>query len=214
MSERTAGYAIAEMLASLVILGMIGTMMISGITTGRRVWERMDASDVAAENVAGAQLLLRERIESAFPATRNDTVPPFSDFEGKADSISFLGEARDSERPTALRRYHLALDTDGDLVLSGVSDVAVNQAAASEVLVLMRGVQEFDVAYFGSQAKGPPAWQLSWDRQTSLPQLVRIRLQFEQGDRRAWPELLIKPKVTIDSLCVLNAASGGCRGRQ
>ena len=65
MSERTAGYAIAEMLASLVILGMIGTMMISGITTGRRVWERMDASDVAAEDVAGAQLLLRERIESS-----------------------------------------------------------------------------------------------------------------------------------------------------
>jgi general secretion pathway protein J len=214
MSDRTAGYAIAEMLASLVILGMIGTMMISGITTGQRVWERMDASDIAAENVAGAQLLLRERIESAFPATRNDTVPPFADFEGKADSISFLGEARDSERPTALRRYRLALDTDGDLVLSGVSDVALNQAVPSEVLVLLRGVQEFDVAYYGPQPNGPSAWQLSWDRQAALPQLVRIRLQFEQGDRRAWPELLIKPMVTIDSLCVLNAANGRCRGRQ
>jgi general secretion pathway protein J len=214
MSQKTAGYAIAEMLASLVILGMIGTMMISGITTGRRVWERMDANDVAAENVAGAQLLLRERIESAFPATRNDTVPPYADFEGKADEISFLGEARDSERPTALRRYRLALDTDGDLVLSVVSDVALNQTVPSSVLVLLHGVQDFDVAYFGPQPKGPPAWQLSWEKQPSLPQLVRIRVQFEQGDRRAWPELLIKPMVTIDSLCVLNAANGRCRGRQ
>lgn len=214
MSEKSAGYAIAEMLASLVILGMIGTLTISGITTGRRVWERMDASDVAAENVAGAQLLLRERIESVFPATRNDTVPPYADFEGKADAISFLGEARGSKRPTALQRYHLALDTDGDLVLSTVSDVALNQAVAGDALVLLRGVQEFDVAYFGPQAKGPPAWQLDWEHQASLPQLVRIRLQFEQGDRRAWPELLIKPMVTIDSLCVLNAANGRCRGRQ
>jgi general secretion pathway protein J len=214
MSNRAAGYAIAEMLASLVILGMIGTLMISGITTGRRVWERMDANDVAAESVAGAQLLLRERIESAFPATRNDTVPPFADFDGKADALSFLGEARDSERPTALRRYRLALDTNGDLVLSAVSDVALNQAVPSEVLVLLRGVQDFDVGYFGPQPKGPPAWQLSWEHQASLPQLVRIRLQFEQGDRRAWPELLVKPMVTIDSLCVLNAANGRCRGRQ
>ena len=202
------------MLASLVILGMIGALMISGITSGRRVWERMDASDVAAENVAGAQLLLRERIESAFPATRNDTTPPFADFDGKADEISFLGEARDSGRPTALRRYRLALDTDGDLVLSAVSDVALNQAVASEVLVLLRGVQDFDISYFGPQPNGSSAWQLSWEHQVALPQLVRIRLQFEQGDRRAWPELLIKPMITIDSLCVLNAASGRCRGRQ
>ena len=214
MPEKSAGYAIAEMLASLVILGMIGALMISGITTGRRVWERMDASDVAAESVAGAQLLLRERIESVFPATRNDTVPPYADFEGKADAISFLGEARDSERPTALRRYRLALDTDGELVLSAVSDVALDQTVPSGVLVLLRGGQDFDVAYFGPQPQGPPAWQLSWEHQASLPQLVRIRLQFEQGDRRAWPELLIKPMVTIDSLCVLNAASGRCRGRQ
>ena len=214
MSERTAGYAIAEMLASLVILGMIGALMISGITTGRRVWERMDSNDVAAETVAGAQLLLRERIESVFPATRNDTVPPFADFVGKADSISFLGEARGSEQPTSLRRYHLALDTDGDLVLSAVSDVAVNQAVPIEVLVLLHGVQDFDVSYFGPQPNGPAAWQLSWDHQASLPQLVRIRLQFEQADHRTWPELLIKPMVTINSLCVLNAANGRCRGRQ
>ncbi|MGD0141567.1 MAG: hypothetical protein ABSC92_00250 [Rhizomicrobium sp.] len=214
MSERAAGYAIAEMLASLVILGMIGALMISGITTGRRVWERMDATDASAESVAGTQLLLRERIERAFPATRNDTVPPFADFEGTADQISFLGEARDSERPTALRRYRLALDTDGDLVLSAVSDVAVNQAVASEILVLLRGVQEFDVAYFGPQPNGASTWQLNWQHQASLPQLVRIRLQFEQGDRRAWPELLIKPMISIDSLCVLNAATGRCRGRQ
>jgi hypothetical protein len=55
---------------------------------------------------------------------------------------------------------------------------------------------------------------LDWEKQAALPQLVRIRVQFEQGDRRAWPELLIKPMVTIDSLCVLNAANGRCRGRQ
>jgi general secretion pathway protein J len=211
---RDAGYAIAEMLASLVILALIGAMMISGVTTGRRVWERMDASDAAAEGVAGAQLMLRERIESIFPATRNDTQPPYSDFDGTADQISFLGEPRDSKRPSALERYHLALSADGDLVLTTVSDVSVNQATPDESLVLLHGVQQFDVAYYGPQPKGSPDWQLAWQQQAPLPQLIRIRVQFEDGDRRVWPELLIKPMVTVDTLCVLNAATGGCRGRQ
>src|ERR1700733_1912797 len=138
VSERAAGYAIAEMLASLVIVGMIAALMISGVTTGRRVWERMDASNAAAESVAGAQLMLRERIARIFPATLNDTMPPYADFDGTADHISFLGEARDSQRPTALRRYRLALDTDGDLVLTSVNDTAADQSAANEALVLLR----------------------------------------------------------------------------
>jgi general secretion pathway protein J len=214
MSDRSAGYAIAEVLASLVIVAMIAVLMISGITTGRRVWERMDANDAAAESVAGAQFMLRERIERIFPATLNDTMPPYADFDGTADQISFLGEPRDPERPSALRRYRLALDADGDLVLTTVSDVAANQAVADENLVLLRGVQQFDVAYFGPESNGQSDWQLVWHHQQSLPQLVRIRVQFDQDDRRVWPDLLINPMVSIDSLCILNAATGHCRGRQ
>jgi len=214
VSERAAGYAIAEMLASLVIVGMIAALMISGVTTGRRVWERMDASNAAAESVAGAQLMLRERIARIFPATLNDTMPPYADFDGTADHISFLGEARDSQRPTALRRYRLALDTDGDLVLTSVNDTAADQSAANEALVLLSGVQAFDIAYFGPDSNGQLNWQLEWHHQQSLPQLVRIRVQFEDGDRRVWPEFLVNPMVSIDTLCILNAAAGNCRGRE
>jgi general secretion pathway protein J len=211
---RTEGYAIAEVLASLIIVGMISTMMISGITTGRRVWEREDASDAAAESVAGAQLMLRERIERLFPATLNDEMPPYADLNGTEDQISFVGEARDSQRPTALKRYRLGLDTNGELVLTAVSDVAADKTAADETLVLLKGVQDFDVAYYGPDSKGNLDWRLVWNHQQSPPELVRIRVQFEPGDTRVWPDLLINPMVTIDSLCILNAATGGCRGRE
>jgi hypothetical protein len=82
-----------------------------------------------------------------------------------------------------------------------------------EVLVLLHGVQDFDVAYFGPQPKGSSGLAVETGKSRwLLPQLVRIRLQFEQGDRRAWPELLIKPMITIDSLvcaqCRLRSLSG------
>ena len=76
--------------------------------------------------------MLRERIERIFPATLNDTIPPYADFDGTADQISFLGEARDSQRPSALRRYRLALDTDGDLVLTAVSERGRQSSVAQE----------------------------------------------------------------------------------
>src|ERR1700677_402109 len=108
MKDGEAGYAIVEVLASLVIVGMISIMMISGVTTGERVWERMDANDAAGESIAGAQLMLRERIEQLFPATLNDVMPPYADFDGTSDQISFLSEPKDSERPRALGPYPLS----------------------------------------------------------------------------------------------------------
>jgi general secretion pathway protein J len=214
MRDGAAGYTIVEVLASLVIVGMISVMMISGVTTGARVWERMDANDAAGESIAGAQLMLRERIERLFPATLNDVMPPYADFDGTSDQISFLSEPKDSERPSALDRYRLSLSTDGDLVLTAVNDTSDNQKIPDETYVLLHGVQEFDVAYFGPGPNGQIDWQPEWRRQQSPPDLVRIRVQFEQGDKRVWPDLLINPMVSIDSLCILNAATGHCRGRQ
>jgi hypothetical protein len=33
------------------------------------------------------------------------------------------------------------------------------------------------------------------------------------GDPRVWPELIVHPAATVDSLCVIDAATGDCRGR-
>jgi general secretion pathway protein J len=214
MKDGEAGYAIVEVLASLVIVGMISIMMISGVTTGERVWERMDANDAAGESIAGAQLMLRERIERLFPATLNDVMPPYSDFDGASDQISFLSEPKDSERPSALDRYRLTLSTNGDLILTAVNDTSDNQAIPDETYVLLHGVQDLDIAYYGPGPNGQIDWQPGWRHQQSPPELVRIRVQLEQGDKRVWPDLLISPMVSIDSLCILNAATGHCRGRQ
>ena len=39
----SAGFALVEALASLVIVGMIGLLLVAGATTGRRTWERIDS---------------------------------------------------------------------------------------------------------------------------------------------------------------------------
>ena len=207
------GYAIAEMLASLLIMGMISVLMISGVVTGRRVWERMDAVAQSSESIGGVQMLLRQRIERAFPVTQYNENPPYIDFFGDGNNLVFLAPPREAQSPQAIRRYKLWLNGQGDLMLSSVSDLAVNQQKPDENLVLLKGVQSLDLAYFGASPKGDIGWQLGWLNRLVFPQLIRIHVEFRPGDPRQWPDMLVKPLDTIDSGCVLNTATGLCRGR-
>jgi len=80
--------------------------------------------------------------------------------------------------------------------------------------VLLHNVQGFDIAYYGvAPPDNRPAWLCDWERQPMPPQLIRIRVQFAPQDPRVWPELLIKPFATVDSMCVLMVRVGKCRGR-
>jgi general secretion pathway protein J len=213
MRDKSAGYALIELVASLVILALISSLMLSGVVAGRRVWERLDANNVMGDSIAGAQTALRQRLERVFPVTRYDASPPYADFEGDANGVSFFAQPRDSQRPSAIRHYHIALGTDGSLTLSSTNSIASDATAPGENQVLLRGVQSMDVGYFGPGPDGAPGWQLRWKEQSAPPQLIRVRVQFAPGDGRQWPDLLIKPAVTVDTLCILNTATGRCRGR-
>jgi len=211
---KSDGYAIAEMLASLLILGMISTLMISGVVTGRHVWERMDVAAQASESVGGVQMLLRQRIERAFPVTQYNENPPYVDFYGNGSNLVFLAPPRQAQSPQGLRRYKLWLDGRGELVLSSVSDLAIDTNKPDENLVLLKGVQSLDLAYFGASPKGDNiGWQFGWLNRITFPRLIRIHVEFRPGDPRQWPDMLVRPLDTVDSGCVLDIANGGCRGR-
>lgn len=215
MADREAGFTIVELLVSLLILGMLILMIIMGLGTGRRVWERMDQSALSIETIEGAQTLLRDRIERTYGATRFDSATPYADFRGLPNRINFLAPPTEVNRPQALRRYDLSLDGNGNLLLSSWSDVAADpDRPAITSVVVLRGVQAMDVAYFGATASDlTPRWRPTWDHQPAPPRLVRVRLAFAPGDRREWPDMIVKPAADVDIRCILDIATGRCGGR-
>jgi general secretion pathway protein J len=111
-------------------------------------------------------------------------------------------------------RYTLGLASNGDLVLNSLTDLAVDPQAPGEQLVLLHNVQQLDIAYFGVVPPDKaPNWHDQWGQRAILPLLIRIRVQFPPDDPRAWPELVVKPFATVDSMCVLTVMTGKCRGR-
>jgi general secretion pathway protein J len=211
--HRDAGYTMIEMMVSLVILASVFLMIISGIGTTRRVWERSDAKAASIDAVVGAETLLRTKLTNAFPQTKFDASAPYVDFIGANDKAQFLSYASGGEGRQALRRFALFVDDQNNLVLSSISDVAAKTVAPNN-LVLMKGVESVSIAYYGPLANGTgTGWQPTWESRPRLPDLIRVQVEYPQDDQRVWPELIVHPSATTDSLCVLDTRMAKCRGR-
>lgn len=205
------GFALIEALASLVIVAMISLMLVQGLATGRRVWERIDANGAAGESIEGAQSLLRDRIEQLYPATLYDAPTPYADIDGDGGELGFLSAPPSALGPAPLRRYHLILTPAGDLRLQWTSSAQPGQGAVSQTL--LRGVRRMEIAYFGADPADPsPGWRHVWRHEPTPPGAVRIRLNFAPGDRRQWPDLIIRPQATVDSDCSFSPTTGRCGG--
>ncbi len=207
-----SGYSLVEALAALVILGSMFALLISGLGMSRKIWDNMDRRGNSTDIVVGAQMLLRDRLEKAFPQTKFDSTAPYSDFKGEANDLVFLAPATAAGGRQALRRYELKLQPNGDLVLFSASDLA-RPGTPLETQVLLHQVNAMAFAYYGPMIAAGKGWNPRWANRASLPELVRVHLEFAEGDARFWPDLIVRPAATVDSLCVLNPATGHCRGR-
>lgn len=207
-----SGYSLVEMLATLLVLSSVFLLILSGVGTTRRVWERSDARSGSVDSVIATQNTLRMRLEQAFPQTRFDRSAPYVDFKGELDHLSFLSPASDYQGRQALRHYDLQLTSQGELVLASTSDVAAG--SSSQPAVLLEDVSGLTISYFGdAPGSGAAGWQPVWQSRSRLPGLVRILVEFPPGDTRVWPELIVRPAATTDSQCVLDVGTGKCRGR-
>ena len=208
-----AGFTLVEMLVSLGLLAVAALLLAEGFASSRGLGLAMEARNTAGETVAAAQRLLRARIEQAHPATRYEASTPVVDLEGTPDHLDFIAPPLGSGDVGEVRRQHLWLTPAGDLDLTA-RPLRTPAEAAGEDHVLLRRVAGIDLAYFGAAAPGGArAWRTDWTHSASPPELVRLRARFGAGDRRVWPELIVRPGATVDSQCVLDPANGGCRGR-
>ncbi len=201
MRQGERGFTLVEMLVSLALLGLAATMMATGFASATRLTRSNEARTAAGETVEAAQSGLRDRIERLHPATRFDGAALAADFEGGPASMTFVALPAAAERPSPQRRFRLEVDSDGNLVLGD------GEAK------LLSGVEALQIAYFGPDAAGVPHWTDAWSLRPTAPEAIRIGVTFAPGDRRQWPELVVRPATTVDTTCVLDVATGKCRGR-
>jgi general secretion pathway protein J len=214
------GFTLIELLVSLALLGLTSAMLLAGLGSTRQVVERANRRIATGESIVTAQTIMRDRIENMVTSTRFDTQAPVVDLRGGPNIVSFFAPAAPAERPSSVARYRLLRSAPGDVVLYAVSDLSdrVNAYAPGEAgwtpTVLLTGVAALDMGYFGA---APPdnqrRWRSEWVERQQPPELIRVRIAFEPGDTRRWPELIVRPAATVNSACRIDSFTGRCIGQ-
>jgi len=214
-----AGFTLVEALVSLALLGLVAGLLLSGLGMTSLVAARQDRAAQAQDEVAAAQTILRDRLERLRPVLRLDSNRQIIDARGSGNDFSFFATPLGHDAPDAPQRYRLLLTAGGDLMLYSANsldrriDLHADNLAGWQPHRLVARASSLSIAYFGADANnGGRRWQQNWSDHSQPPELVRVRLVFAPGDVRRWPELVVRPRATVNAACRIDPLSGRCEG--
>jgi general secretion pathway protein J len=188
------GLTLIELLLSLAILAILTGFLAGGLSMARQAFGADRASEIGSETSAAIQTVAA-LVGSALPVRFDGAGPKDAiGFDGRGEAIAFVGlsegrSLRGGPHRIVLRR------SGGDIVadfaaLNGARSKETPEPAATRVVVLS-GVREIRIGYFGTaDAKVKPAWRTDWVRAERLPDLVSIRIEFED-ERRNEPAVVV-----------------------
>ena len=188
------GLTLIELLLSLAILAVLTGFLAGGLTMGRRAFAASHASEVGGETSAAIQTVVA-LVASALPVRFDGAGPKDGvGFDGRQEGLSFVAlsegrSLRGGPHKIVLRR------SGGDVVVDIVALTGVRPKEGAEVsptrVVVLSGVRDIRLGYFGTtDPKVKPAWRAEWLRAERLPDLVSIRIEFED-ERRNEPAALV-----------------------
>lgn len=211
------GFTLVEMLVALALLGIAAGYLMSGLAaTGSFVTRSNDRADAERE-IETARRLLTKVITRLSPQTRTDSADPLVDTRGNSDDFSFYGPPFDYASPAALRRYRILRSASGDLLLLQADSLDATVSLDTRTMNgwvpmnLVSGTASLTIDYFGRDPASPgQRWQKTWFARSTPPALVRVRISFPSGDNRRWPDLVVRPRATVSTVCRIDAVTGDC----
>jgi prepilin-type N-terminal cleavage/methylation domain-containing protein len=189
------GLTLIELLLSLAILAVLMAFLAGGLSMGRRAFDADRVSGIGNETDAAIQAI-STLIASALPARANTGNQQAAVmFDGRQGSMLFIGlsegrSLRGGPHKIGLRQL------GGDLVIDlAAAAEGVKKGAAAEPsipgVVVLRGVREIHFGYFGrTNPSGAAGWRNDWFGLDHLPDLVSVRIDFED-ERRSGPATIV-----------------------
>lgn len=218
-SRRTSGFTLIEMMVALALVSLMSLAMFQAYRLSQRSLLQATRVDGASHDVAGAQRFLRRVLEQAYPFQKSLNSGARRGLEGEAARLIVTGPALAAEGSLGYQRFELSLDKGGELAVRWNLDRNGKTAGAGQAQperdVILTGVKSISISYLELVELGneqiEPHWLDSWMEMSTMPALIRVRIDFVEGEHRSWPELVVAPRITTDANCVFDVVSQACR---
>ena len=171
-----AGFTLIEVMVSLAIVGLIMTMMFSGLSIGIDTWDRRSGKIAEIQSRARVERLLRRQLSLALPMEFDREEGAFVLFSGDRSKLEFVSPYSLIDGPAEARKIeyfvdggrfiydeHFMFDYDPDRIV----DREGRQLGSFETV---------EFRYLGADRDGGPRWMEEWVLGSGLPGAVQIRV--------------------------------------
>jgi general secretion pathway protein J len=192
-AARQDGFTLLEVLATLVVLGLLMVTISEGVRVGLKAWALEGHTDQQAGKLETTDRALRQLIERALP-----TDPQAGDgFFGNSHELSFATILPEGYGAPSTHEADVTLlvAPSHRLVLLWRPHFSrwIVSPPPPSAIPLVEGVQQLDFAYWQPATESQQGrWLSAWPTR-SLPSLVRLRIVFPPGDARHWPDIVVAP---------------------
>lgn len=194
------GFTLIEVLIAMTLLSIMVVLLFSSLKICAYSWEKGESKITEVNEIAVVYNFFQRHLSVTKPLWNDlsEEEKVFS-FQGRANSLKFVSAFPASAARSGLQLFSLDLQTEDNdqfinVTLTPFFPVAEGETWHKEEVTLIKNVSDFTLAYFGSEdGVSQGNWTDEWLNKDTLPRLVKININLENGVY--WPEIIIDLKV-------------------
>lgn len=203
-NRRINGFTLIEMLIAMTLMGIMVVLLFSSLRIAALTWNAGEDKIIQVNKKAVVYQFFKRHLTTIHPVLMPSTLTnngedgalPQLAFQGMPKSLLFVAKLPASAVRKGLQVFDISADTNNaSRLMVGLTPYLQAQPGQPEKVVLLEDVRAFAFAYFGKKddANGL-GWYDDWTQIDHLPQLIRVRIQLDDGS--FWPDMLFPVKIT------------------